>query len=271
MHLLLLCYTTGMSKWTSQRKIKIIATFALLLGAIIIFFVVTNIDRTPTCFDGIQNGDETGVDCGGSCARICDVDARNIVVAWERPFEVTNNVYNVLAYFENQNISAGAARIPYRFRLYDERNIIVAEQSGETFIGPNQTSAIFEGGISTGNREPAYVFFEFLENPTWYTVDFRWTTPSLIVRDRVFDESRGSPRISATLENITLNTIFDIEVIAIAYDSQDNALHASRTRIDRLEGRSQAPLVFTWPEAFRSNVARIEIIPRINVFSDRNQ
>ncbi|MFT4040857.1 MAG: hypothetical protein QM692_21930 [Thermomicrobiales bacterium] len=23
----------------------------------------------PSCFDGVQNGDETGVDCGGSCAR----------------------------------------------------------------------------------------------------------------------------------------------------------------------------------------------------------
>ncbi len=22
---------------------------------------------TPTCTDGVQNGDETGVDCGGSC------------------------------------------------------------------------------------------------------------------------------------------------------------------------------------------------------------
>ncbi|MFK7781718.1 ASPIC/UnbV domain-containing protein, partial [Psychroserpens sp.] len=25
----------------------------------------------PTCFDGIQNGDETGIDCGGSCPDVC--------------------------------------------------------------------------------------------------------------------------------------------------------------------------------------------------------
>ncbi|CAL2083837.1 T9SS type A sorting domain-containing protein [Tenacibaculum sp. 190524A05c] len=31
----------------------------------------TNPD-TPTCNDGIQNGDETGVDCGGSCNNNCD-------------------------------------------------------------------------------------------------------------------------------------------------------------------------------------------------------
>lgn len=28
----------------------------------------TEKDSTPTCSDGIQNGDETGVDCGGSCS-----------------------------------------------------------------------------------------------------------------------------------------------------------------------------------------------------------
>ena len=28
--------------------------------------------ETPTCNDGIQNGDETGIDCGGSCANSCD-------------------------------------------------------------------------------------------------------------------------------------------------------------------------------------------------------
>ena len=28
-------------------------------------------DVRPTCKDGIQNGDETGVDCGGSCPRAC--------------------------------------------------------------------------------------------------------------------------------------------------------------------------------------------------------
>ncbi|PHJ24936.1 sushi domain (scr repeat) domain-containing protein [Cystoisospora suis] len=27
--------------------------------------------KVPSCFDGIRNGDETGVDCGGSCTQVC--------------------------------------------------------------------------------------------------------------------------------------------------------------------------------------------------------
>ena len=35
-------------------------------------------DPVPTCTDGIQNGDETGVDCGGSCAP-CEINDDNVV------------------------------------------------------------------------------------------------------------------------------------------------------------------------------------------------
>ncbi|MFS4454704.1 beta strand repeat-containing protein [Maribacter sp. 2304DJ31-5] len=47
--------------------------FSLMLGLATMAFVVSCSDddeiptNDPTCTDGIQNGDETGVDCGGSC------------------------------------------------------------------------------------------------------------------------------------------------------------------------------------------------------------
>ncbi|TLP81881.1 DUF4856 domain-containing protein [Maribacter sp. ACAM166] len=49
---------------------KVLFTLALTAG---LFFISCTSDDTdppvvePTCTDGIQNGDETGVDCGGSC------------------------------------------------------------------------------------------------------------------------------------------------------------------------------------------------------------
>src|SRR5262249_20606905 len=35
----------------------------------------SNCTRTPTCVDGIQNGAETGVDCGGTCPTPCIIIA----------------------------------------------------------------------------------------------------------------------------------------------------------------------------------------------------
>ncbi|MCR9103527.1 MAG: T9SS type A sorting domain-containing protein, partial [bacterium] len=41
--------------------------------------IASSVGTTPTCDDGIQNGDETGVDCGGSCApcATCDDGIQN--------------------------------------------------------------------------------------------------------------------------------------------------------------------------------------------------
>ncbi len=33
----------------------------------------------PTCDDGIQNGDETGIDCGGSCANVCPCEGTDLI------------------------------------------------------------------------------------------------------------------------------------------------------------------------------------------------
>ncbi|WP_052461040.1 FG-GAP-like repeat-containing protein [Psychroserpens mesophilus] len=43
----------------------------ILNPAINQFLHILETEPTPTCFDGIQNGDETGIDCGGSCPDAC--------------------------------------------------------------------------------------------------------------------------------------------------------------------------------------------------------
>ena len=59
-------------EWRTKRKI-IFALVALIILAIIIAiptFVFLN-TRKVSCFDKVQNGDETGVDCGGTCSMVC--------------------------------------------------------------------------------------------------------------------------------------------------------------------------------------------------------
>ncbi len=45
-------------------------------------FVLAKQGVTPTCTDGIQNGDETGIDCGGSCPNAC-LSQINLPVTFE--------------------------------------------------------------------------------------------------------------------------------------------------------------------------------------------
>ena len=66
-------YQIKIIKYNKMKK----QLFTVLITALTIVFVVSCKDdddvttSQPTCFDGIQNGDETGVDCGGSSCEDC--------------------------------------------------------------------------------------------------------------------------------------------------------------------------------------------------------
>lgn len=253
--------------WTQRRKMAYTLAMIAVVGSVLGFFLYKNFKHEPTCFDSRKNGDEQGIDCGGKCKRICEGVSRNIVVLWARPFEVAPGVYNVVAYLENQNTSAGIQNVQYEFKLYDKDNVLVAEPfRGTTFIGPNQRSAIFASGIQTGNRVPETVFFHFLEQPQWDTVDQLFATSLLAPRDQAYQDLGTSGKITANLRNTSFYDLVNIPVVVIAYDAVGNAFAASQTFIDRIGQGTSVPVVFTWLEPFKQAPARIEIIPRVNPF-----
>lgn len=247
--------------WASMRKTQYIGGIATV--ALLIFGVpalISYIHKPETCFDGKQNQDERGVDCGGVCERLCDSQAHSLTIVWSRSFEVSDGVYNALAYIENPNTEARVDSISYMFSLYDDRNILVAEREGRTFLSPNTATPIFEAGIETGERKVARTFFTFRENPVWKRSG---ELPTLRVSASRISNEEVRPRIDATIINSTVDEWLSVEVVAVAFDENDNALAASRTTIPRLDPRSESPVVFTWPRPFSGSVSRIEIIPRL--------
>lgn len=254
--------------WASRNKMKWYAGFGLIALIMIGYFVyITFIRVVPTCSDGKQNQNERGIDCGGICARVCSFDAKTIVPLWSRAFPITKGVYNVVAYIENQNQTAGTRKINYEFRVYDEDNILAAEPiTGSAFVGPNDRTAIFETPVLTGNRIPKNVFFRFTENPIWEKVDVRYQVPQLMTSNIILTEEDTAPKLTATINNETLFSYQDIEIIALLYNDVGNVLQVSKTHLDIIAEQTSENIYFTWPEPLKEKVARIEIISRINPF-----
>lgn len=258
-----------MSKWSDNRKkrILIIVGIILFIGIIFAYFTLTN--KEPTCFDGIQNGAESGVDCGGACKKVCINEVRDLVVWWERPFKVTNGLYNVVAYFENQNLYSGMQEVTYEFRLYDKENLIVSEPViGKTFIEPNKRSAVFESGITTGSSDAFTVFFKVISVQNWEKIPQEFSYSLFKIGEPVLTNQDTTPKLSAKIENTTIYNFQNIPVVVILYNSKDNAVAASRTYIDRLDQGKSTQIFYSWPEAFDDAISRIEIIPRIDPFLD---
>ena len=246
--------------WSSKRQIAYLSVLVLAIVIIIgvpIFFATYS---PVSCTDGKQNGDEVGIDCGGSCRKLCDFQRPTPAVLWTRIDRVVSGVYNAVAYVENTNLDVGVSQISYSFRLYDANGILVSERRGITSIPPNKAFAIFEGGIATGERVPVRVNFEFTSPFTWQPA----TNLALGIRvsNQQLIEKAALPRVEATAENTSLAAISNLELVALVYDTSDNVIAFSRTKIDFLDKGTSAPVVFTWPEKFPGSVSKVEILVR---------
>lgn len=253
--------------WNIRHKL---IYFGIVAGIILVglfMLIWPSLNRQPTCFDRKQNGDESGVDCGGSCFQVCSAEAYKLVTLWARAFPVTESTYNLMAYVENQNREAGVVKISYEFRVYDEGNIFLGRREGSTFISSNDRTAIFEGGIDLGNKVPGRVDFTFTSVPVWTKITREQRNSLAVsVEDKVLVDATTDPKLTARVANNTLRDMRRVDVYAILYDANDNVLTTSKTFIDMLPKNQKVPIVFTWPQPFEVTPARIDIFPQVNIF-----
>lgn len=238
--------------WATERR------FSYALGTALALLILTGgiffaLNYEPaSCNDRVYNGTELGVDCGGSCALLCSFEAAPLRVLWSRIFEVSPGRYNAVAYVENPNRHAGVREIGYVFRVVDDRNTIIAQRQGTTFITPNGISPLFESDIRTDVAVPARIFFEFTEEPLWYRAQA--IGQALSVMDTRLLDTATRPRIDAMLLNNSLAEFKDVEVVGVVFAADGNAVAASRTIVDVLSKNTSLPIVFTWPRPFEKRL-----------------
>lgn len=241
--------------WSTRRKLLYYGAGFIVLTTLLFVGYQTFFTRTPTCTDGIKNGNEAGVDCGGSCPLLCEAQAEMPRLLWVRAFPAILPSYTAVAYVQNLNIGAGARQVGYAFRLFDSNNSLIVERRGTVDIPPVQVVPIMETNIDVGNRVVARTFFEFTDEPVWTKVPAD-TLPPLRITDQSL-EADGT-RLSATIVNDSQREARQISAIAVLFDSQGIARAASRSLIGTVRSKSAEPLVFTWPDTL-AEVARAEI------------
>ena len=252
--------------WSLKRQFFYVAVLIVFLLVLAFLIVSPYVRKAPSCTDNIQNGDETGIDCGGSCPTACSFQVSQISILWSRTFEVIPGRYNAVAYLENHNKNAVINKISYKFRFADKNNIYIGKREGETFIPPSGKFAIFEAGIGLGNSVPVYTSFEFTETPVWTNVSQDELNQLKVLVSNVNLENQDtSPHLSATIKNDSLYTIPEVGVVAILYDDIGNAVSASRTYLNEFTAGESADLNFTWPEPIQGNVVTKEIIPMYDI------
>ncbi|MEI6280921.1 MAG: hypothetical protein WCP17_02895 [bacterium] len=254
--------------WGFKRQILYIIILVLFVSFFGFIIIYPSLNKTPTCFDNKQNAEETGIDCGGLCARACIADLDDISVLWARTFEVIPGRYNAVAYLVNHNKNAAVRKINYRFRLADKNNVYIGKREGSAVVPPGRNFAIFEPGIDIGSTIPVYVTFEFTQTPVWFQVpEEKINQLKVSISDIQLSDENTSPRLTASVKNNSLFTIPNIGFVVILYDALGNAVSTSRTYLEQLGSLQSTDINFTWPMPFVGTVVTKEIIPMYDIFS----
>ncbi len=241
--------------WAGRRQGVYLGTFAIIVFAIVGSIAFAFFSRPPSCTNNIKDGKETGVDCGGTCARICEGIAQEPVVLWTRYFELAPTIYTVAAMVENKNPESYVKAARYVFKLYDATNVLIAQRQGVASIAPTRFVPIVETGISTGNRVPVKAFFEFIDQPLWDNAE---NTPTLTILKK--DADFAQRKITVTVRNDSIGEVRSVPVAVVVYDENGTAIAASRSVIARLPKGSGETVVFTWPLPFKNTPVNFEVI-----------
>lgn len=252
--------------WASNRKFTYLSGFFLFVGLILFFILYPIFHKDPTCFDGKKNGEETGLDCGGICQKMCPEDVSDPVVLWNRIFHVSYDSYNLLAYIENQNKNSAVVEVPYEFRVYDVDNKLIGRREGSTYIPPNQRFAIFEARFNAGEAIPKSVTFNFTGSFIWWKKNPTIQTLPIKVDRITTGDDLNSPTLNARVTNDSIYDLPEFEVITILYDKEGNAVNASKTYKKGLKSNNSLNLFFTWPNPFSGVPVVKDVLLQVNPF-----
>jgi hypothetical protein len=250
-----------MSAWATRRQLSFIAFFIILL-AIAVFAIIVSNRKVPTCTDNEQNQGELDIDCGGPCAKVCNLEVSEIVILWTKVFKVREGFYDVAAYIENPN-PFEVYKYPFQFRIYDADNIPVKDITGVINLGAHERILIFEPGVNVGFRVPTRAFLSFTEEPLWQRVDTNIELPKLTVTNEKLEGTTGVT-LKTDITNESLRSVSNIELAVLLYDEAGNVINVSESKIDQLSKDEKREVVFTWPEFARSKVFSADVIPRVD-------
>ncbi len=250
-----------MISWSARRQINFIFYIALiaLVGAAIFYFVV--VKQPISCGDGVKNQDELGIDCGGTCARVCQSEVVPITVRWARALKVRDGFYDLAAFIENKNVQFVAKKITYSFKLYDQKNLLILEKRGTTSLNPGDLTIEFNPNVDAGLKIPNRVFFD-ISNVEWERIYTPIPKLNISFSDQSISND-GTPRVAAKVSNYSPNDYGNVQVIAALYDETDNVVGVSATYINALHSKETRDIVFTWPGALSPEPVSVSFYPML--------
>ena len=124
--------------------------YIAIFSGLVFGFYSLFIKPAPSCFNGVQDQNEQGIDCGGVCAKFClpsnliDIETSGQA----QIFHPATSSISVMAEIKNNNADFAAQDLPYKFVFYDGQGTPLYERDGDSFIYASEIKNIAEFNLN---------------------------------------------------------------------------------------------------------------------------
>ncbi|MDD5547854.1 MAG: hypothetical protein PHN74_03110 [Candidatus Pacebacteria bacterium] len=188
---------------------------------------------TVSCFDGIQNQGETGIDCGGSCVS-CEIKNLSPFTVKGASFPSSNGgPSSFVLEIKNPNKDYGAESFKYFAIFYNGKGAILKTIERESFIYAGETKLLVEANIDVGGEiiTNSEVTFSDIK---WKKKSEGWDMPVLPMELKT-EKSGDVFAVSGFVKNDKGYEISKIVVNAILVDMKGKALGVGKTEMENIQ------------------------------------
>jgi hypothetical protein len=243
-----------MSRYAKKQfTIFIIFLFIVVIIGFGVYFLVR--PPAPTCFDGIQNQGEKGIDCGGPCGP-CPEDIREpLEIISQDSILTTDNYYDLVAKIKNPNHDWGVELLSYNFG-----------RQGETYLLPQETKYIIEQRVSNEGIENIKLE---LQETNWRKLkDFEQLDIRIRDKELKIIEPLGY-KLVGNVENKSSYDLDKIEVSGLLL-SNGKVIAAGTTEMRTIVIGETRYFEISWPYQISEEITSFELYPHTNVFLNDN-
>jgi hypothetical protein len=239
------------------------------------------------CFNGRIDPGEDEIDCGGICERKCPPPDKpphveDVKIEWAKAVKDGNSNYDLIAKVVNTNKHWGASSVGYKFTIFDNNNVKIAVERGETYVVPigfsenNGAKYIIRDNFVT-ESQISKVDFE-LYNFNWGEVkdilDLKeLSTETIIVKDALFGpvtEGNAYYYAYGVTKNNSLYSFYRVDISVVLFDDKMEPIAVGKTDQWTIGGGEGWEFRVFWQEPFVGDVLWADFKAETNIYDQSN-
>jgi hypothetical protein len=227
----------------SRRTVKqivygifyLIIIFALVYG--VYFFTLK---PEPSCFDGKQNQNEEGIDCGGPCPP-CELKILEPIKVLLPQIISIDEKTSVLIELLNPNVNWGVEKFFYELNFYDLAGEKIFSQQKESFIYPGERKYIAEINLDIDYRKIDRIeILPLIKEEAWKLVS-EFSAPKISTREILteYNPNKKQIVISGIFTNKNPFIISKAVIGVIILDNFGRRIGISKTLLSNIKSAEE--------------------------------